>query len=106
MTRRVRSVLLAGLAIAAACGEPAARQHRVVMEAVGYAPATLTVAAGDTVTWVNADPVPHTVTLAGHEGAGDHVEAGAEFRWVAEGRGTLRYTCRYHGGMTGVVVVE
>ena len=39
----------------------AAGTHQVVMSGYAFAPRSLTVAAGDTVTWTNRDQAPHDV---------------------------------------------
>ena len=36
--------------------------HTVAIDGVKFDPETIAVKAGDTVVWVNQDPVPHTVT--------------------------------------------
>ncbi|HET7220455.1 MAG TPA: hypothetical protein VFJ02_20525, partial [Vicinamibacterales bacterium] len=46
----------------AAASKPAPSTHTITIEAVSYAPATLTVNVGDTVAWVNKDPFAHTAT--------------------------------------------
>ena len=73
-----------------------------------YCPATVTVTAGDTVTWTNVDLAAHTVT---YEGPGGPVDSGS----MAQGRswstrfdvaGTYPYYCRFHPGMAGSIVVR
>ena len=46
----------------AACDKPKPKTHTVTIEAMRFQPETLTVAAGDTIVWVNKDVVPHTAT--------------------------------------------
>lgn len=48
-----------------ATSESAAAKPAVSIDNFKFTPATLTVAAGTTVTWVNHDDVPHTVTSKG-----------------------------------------
>jgi plastocyanin len=72
MNRRIRLVVVAlaggvGLWFAAsgvAAGPPA--KHTVTIEATSYKPETITVKKGESVTWINKDPFPHTVTAAGN----------------------------------------
>jgi len=47
---------------AAAADAPKAATHSVAIDGTNFQPAMLTVKVGDSVTWVNKDPFPHTVT--------------------------------------------
>ena len=48
----------------AGAANAAPRVHTVLMEGMRFQPEGLTVAAGDTVAWLNRDMVPHTATSA------------------------------------------
>jgi len=101
-----RGIPLAVLALAFAAGAFAApAKHTVTIEAVKYDPPTLTVRQGDTVTWINKDPYPHTVTA---KGAFDSKEIGADRKWtyVARKPGRYDYICTLHPNMKGTLVVE
>ena len=106
-TRRVLAA--AALApVAAALALPvwaAGRAHRVEMKDVAFAPAQVSVRAGSTVAWDNADIVAHTATS---EGGGFDVDVppGGKGSTVLTRPGTFSYTCRYHPNMTGRIVVE
>jgi plastocyanin len=79
---------------------------RISMKAFSFAPATLTVKAGSTVTWVNTDPEPHTVvsdTGAFRSGALDTDES---FTYRFTSPGTYRYFCTLHPSMMGTIQVE
>ncbi|HET9579133.1 MAG TPA: cupredoxin domain-containing protein [Usitatibacter sp.] len=93
------------LAGAAALGADAAAKNRVVMDGTRYEPATLTVKRGATVSFVNKDPFPHTVTSAG---SFDSKEIGANRTWKykAAKRGRFDYICTLHPNMKGTLVVE
>lgn len=70
-----------------------------------FNPATVNVAGGTTVTWVNEDSVPHTVTSReGLFDSGTLTPRGA-FRYKFEKPGTYSYFCKVHPSMTGQVVV-
>ena len=73
----------------------------------GYSPAVLYVEPGSEVTWVNQDPVPHTVTGMGLSLGGEkNIELGERtesFRF--DDTGVYPYYCILHPGMTGAVVV-
>ena len=91
-----------GAAIAAAA-KPAT--HTVVIEAVAYAPAALTVNRGDTVVWVNKDPFPHTVTAKGSFDSHD-IAAGKSWKYVARKAGEYPYICTFHPNMKGTLTVK
>jgi plastocyanin len=80
-------------------------RHQVVIEAVAYAPAVLSVHRGDTVVWVNRDPFPHTVTAAGTFDSGA-IAAGASWKYVATKAGAFDYLCTLHPNMKGTLKVE
>jgi len=68
-------------------------------------PATITVVAGTTVTWLNADIEKHTVTADdGSFDSGD-VVAGAKYEHAFATAGTFKYHCIIHESMHGTVTV-
>ena len=71
-----------------------------------FVPERLEVAAGDRVTWINKDFVPHSVTSkeAGVE-SGD-LKEGARWTWTARSKGEMNYICRLHPVMKGLVTVK
>jgi len=84
--------------------DPAAG-HTVVIEAVKFAPETLTVKRGATVTWINKDPFPHTVTAPGVFDSHD-VPPKRSWRYTAHKVGEYAYTCTLHPNMKGTLKVE
>jgi plastocyanin len=81
------------------------RAHRVEMRDVAFAPARITVRAGDSVAWRNGDIVAHTATS--EEGGFDvDVPPGGDGSAVMVRPGRFAYTCRYHPNMAGQIVVE
>ena len=89
----------------AALANAAGKTHVVLIDAVAYAPAALTVKRGDTVVWRNKDPFPHTVTAQGHFDSGSF---GPEREWtyVARKPGVYPYLCTLHPNMQGTITVE
>lgn len=109
VTFLMAGLVASGLAFTAACtnAEPdAPRQHRIAIRAFQYVPARLTVAAGDTVVWINEDAVPHTATAG--DGRWDTGGIGAQQsgQIVAGETGEYPYVCAFHLNMTGTLVVE
>jgi plastocyanin len=66
----------------------------------------ITVSAGRTVVWVNADPVEHTVTFDGTEPGSPVVPPNGTFSHRFDKPGTYTYHCTPHPFMKGVVVVK
>lgn len=70
-----------------------------------FAPATVTVSAGTTITWTNSGNAPHTVTA--DDGAFDSgsLASGGTFSQAFAAAGTFAYHCAIHSQMVGSVVV-
>jgi plastocyanin len=79
--------------------------HAVEIVDFAFSPATLTITAGDTVTWTNGDPVVHTATsTTGAWDSGD-LEMGESYSLTFAEPGTFDYLCTPHPSMTGRIVV-
>ena len=104
--RFVGGVIGAVVALAAVAGTALAADHAVGISGFAFSPATVTVAVGDTVTWTNADQVPHTATAdAGAFDTGT-LDNGGSNTVTFSTAGTFPYHCSVHPQMTGTVVVE
>jgi plastocyanin len=107
-TYAAAGVLLSiGLVLASCGADPPARipqTHTIVMEAVAFQPASLTVEVGDSVVWVNKEAFPHTATS---KGAFDSTEisAGKSWQFTPDAAGEFPYVCTYHPTMKGVLRV-
>lgn len=82
----------------------------VTIQDFAFAPDTIEVAAGSTITWTNEDGVTHTVT-AGEPGNqqddfDETVNTGAEAEITFDDAGTFAYFCSIHPNMTAEVVVS
>ncbi len=76
--------------------------------AQSFAPSPVTVVIGvnNTVTWVNDDSAPHTVTANdGSFGSGNIAPTGT-FTFTFTTPGTYEYHCLYHPWMVGTVIVK
>jgi plastocyanin len=71
-----------------------------------FVPERLEVAAGDRITWVNRDFVPHTVTAKGAGIESGDLGEGKSFSYLAKRTGEIPYICRLHPVMKGIVVVK
>jgi len=108
------TILLAILALAAVgcsgAGAGAAGASPVVTTTVDlpksykFAPAAISVTAGDTVTWTNHDNFSHSVRIEGGEPL--VMKPGEQVSHTFGAAGTFRYDCSFHPqNMKGTVVV-
>ena len=81
--------------------------HTVEIRGMEFHPAVLTVAAGDTVVWVNRDIVPHTATATGRtKWDTGQLTQGQTGRYIAHAQGTVRYACTLHPTMHGTLRIR
>ena len=75
---------------------------------VYYSPPTITVVIGqnNTVTWINNDIAPHTVTADDGSFNSGNLDAGASWTHVFTTPGTFTYHCAYHPWMRGTIIVK
>jgi plastocyanin len=108
---------VAGLALSAPkpntlqTGAPASAQQapttaEVKIDNFSFSPATLTVAAGTTVTWVNHDDIPHTVVSTDKAFKSKVMDTDEKFSFTFTKAGEYPYFCGIHPKMTGKVVVQ
>jgi plastocyanin len=82
-------------------------KYQVKIDNFSFAPATLTIPVGATVTWTNKDDVPHTVVSANH--AFTHspaLDTDESFSHAFTTAGTYEYYCSVHPKMVGKIVVQ
>ncbi len=71
-----------------------------------YVPASYTVKAGTTVTWVNKDGAAHTITSVGSNlFDSGNVDAGGIYKFTFTQPGTYQYYCTLHPWMKGTIIV-
>jgi len=99
----VRTIVF--IAALAASGAAAAAETTVVMDGVKYEPATVTVKRGATVSFVNKDPFPHSVTAQGKFDSKE-IAPGKTWKYKAAKPGKYDYICTLHPNMKGTIVVE
>jgi plastocyanin len=71
-----------------------------------FSPATITVKAGATVTWVNHDEEPHTIFNDAGLFRSSALDTNESFSYTFDKPGTYRYICTIHPRMTGTIIVE
>ena len=100
----VNTFSLAALALVT-LGAAVPPASRVEIKQFAFGPRTLTVPVGVTVTWVNEDEEPHTVTATGvFASRGLDYDETFSYRFTTAGQFT--YFCALHPRMTGTVVVK
>jgi plastocyanin len=83
----------------------AGKNHKVEMRDNVFKPVTITITAGDTITWVNKGGNTHTATGQGFN-TGD-VASGKSSKPVKFTKaGTIQYRCKHHKGMQGKIIVK
>jgi plastocyanin len=70
-----------------------------------FGPAAITVPAGTTVIWTNADIEQHTITARDRTFNSDALDGGKSFKFTFSKAGTYDYFCQIHPYMVGKVVV-
>ena len=98
------AALLLGLALGLASAAHA-EEIEVKIDNFTFAPRTLTVKAGTTVTWINEDDIPHTVVCAG-KFRSKTMDTDGTFAFTFTAAGEYKYFCSLHPHMTGIVKVE
>jgi len=103
---RLRATL-ATIAIVAglASGQALAADAQVKIANFTFDPPTLTVKAGTTVTWINADDIPHLVSEKDGKFHSSALDTNDKFSQTFSTAGTVEYFCAIHPHMTGKIVV-
>jgi len=94
---------------ATAPGATADGTNTIAIRNFAFSPATLTVKAGTTVTWMNDDGTTHTIVS--DAGTPDSFGSpplanGASYPFTFAKAGTYTYHCSIHPSMKGTIVVE
>jgi plastocyanin len=77
----------------------------VAIQNFAFSPTTVTVKAGNTVTWINRDQDAHTVTAMSGPFHSPTLTTGQSFRYTFTTPGRYDYLCTIHPFMTATVVV-
>ncbi|GAA4483073.1 hypothetical protein GCM10023094_34100 [Rhodococcus olei] len=97
-----------GANMAAPAPTPAAAPsatNTVQITGFAFAPASITIPVGTTVTWTNSDEEPHTVTAADGAFRSPGMGTGATYAFTFREPGTFDYICTIHPFMHGTVTV-
>ena len=78
----------------------------VVISDMRYSIPELKVKKGTTVTWINNDPMFHTVTSIDDKFDSRHIEPGKQYSYTFQEKGIFPYYCATHPSMEASVIVE
>lgn len=106
MNRLILTALVAAAALPAAPAKntPAAAPT-VHISNFTFSPQPLKIRAGQTVTWVNDDDIPHNVAAMDKSFKSKVLDTGERFSFTFPRAGTYAYFCGLHPHMTGSIVV-
>lgn len=103
------SVMIAAALLGALCSGAYAQQAtgaEIKIDNFSFGPATVTVSAGTTVTWINRDDIPHKVVSNNDEFKSKVLDSEEKFSYTFSKAGTYPYFCSLHPKMTGKVIVQ
>jgi plastocyanin len=96
--------LLVGLSSGINAQQPPTTEVKI--DNFSFGPATVTVAVGATVTWMNRDDIPHTVASTDGVFKSKTLDTDEKFSYTFTKAGTYPYFCSIHPKMTGKIVVQ
>jgi plastocyanin len=102
----IAMLLSAGSPSLQAQDQPSAASAEVKIDNFSFAPQTLIVAVGTSVTWTNRDDIPHTVVSTDGVFRSKVRDTDEKFSYTFDKAGTYSYYCSIHPKMTGKVVVQ
>jgi plastocyanin len=104
--KRLLFLSLAGLAALLCAGVVGAATTTIQITKNGFTPSSVTVNAGDTVTWHNADTKSHQVVATNGAFASPVLAAGATWSYTATSSGTISYRDAYATTHKGTLKVN
>jgi len=88
-------------------GSTESKQNTIEIKDFAFNPQTLTVKAGEKITWINRDEEPHTIVSVERQfKKSSALDTDQEFTITTSTAGTYTYFCSVHPQMTGTIVVE
>jgi len=101
----VMAAVAAAVTAACAADVQPVRTHVVEIRQFAFLPETISALPGDTIRWINRDPVPHTATSSNGGWDSGRLEAEGEWAMVVERDAAGDYVCAYHPNMRATVQV-
>jgi plastocyanin len=105
---RLLASTLGGAVLAVALSAHAAPAPMTInIDNFTFAPATLVIPAGTTITWVNRDDVPHTAVADDHKTfRSKPLDTDDKYSFTFATPGTYPYFCSIHPHMTAKIIVK
>jgi plastocyanin len=97
--------VLAGVVMLLAASRSFAADAEVKISNFTFDPPMLTIKAGTTVTWTNADDIPHLVAEKDGNFRSGALDTDESFSHSFAMAGTVEYFCAIHPHMTGKIIV-
>jgi plastocyanin len=92
--------------LTAGIGAAQAQTNAVVIKNFDFAPMSITIKAGTSVTWKNLDGEPHTVTSVDGLFRSGAIDEDESFTFKFDKPGTYKYLCSIHPRMVAAVIVQ
>lgn len=106
LSRRQFTIASLGAALVPLAATPArAASHEVIIESMKFSPASLSIAAGDEVTFTNKDGVPHTATAKDGSFETGNLTKGQSATITFAAAGEFAYFCKVHPMMKATITV-
>jgi plastocyanin len=107
LIRAAAMVAMVTVASASGIGAAQAQQaNAVTIKNFDFAPMSITVKAGTSVTWKNLDGEPHTVTSVDGLFRSGAIDQNESFTFKFDKPGTYKYLCSIHPRMMAAVIVQ
>ena len=106
MTRKLSFALVVLCAFSPEAFAEEPDSQSIVMKNFHFSPVTLTVSAGETVTWKNLDEEPHTVASNDGLFRSAGLDQNDSFSFKFDKPGTYRFICSIHPHMMGTIIVK
>jgi plastocyanin len=97
---------IASRAYAAPADAKSGSETTIKIDNFSFSPATVTVPAGTTVRWTNADDIPHTIVSDDKSFKSKALDTDDQFTYTFTKPGTYSYFCGLHPKMTAKIVVQ
>jgi plastocyanin len=106
LTRRLFSLSCIAAPLTVLTVRPAAAAtHRVSIKSMKFTPQTLSIAKGDSVTFLNGDKATHTATAKDGSFDTGHLKKGESATVRFDASGEHAYVCAIHASMKGKIAV-
>lgn len=100
------AVALLGAPATGNAAPPDQPQNAVIIKNFAFAPMSLSVKAGTSVTWKNLDGEPHTVTSVDGLFRSGAIDQNESFTFKFDKPGTYKYLCSIHPKMMAAIIVQ